>query len=118
MFAVVEHQQALSGSQQIDDGIVDRARLPQTDVDGCGQRCRRGVIVDHADQLHDVDAVRELAADRAGQLHRQRGLPDATGADQRDQPVLADHVGELLQQRLTADQRLHTDADRRPCSDR
>ena len=118
MFAVVQHQQALSGTQKIDDGIVDRARLPQTDVDSRRQRRPRGVIVDHADQLHDVDTVLELAADRAGQLHGERGLPHATRAYQRDQPVIADHVGELLQQCLTADQRLDTDADRRPCGDR
>ena len=113
VLAIVENQQAVPGAQQIDDGIVDRARLPQVDVDGRGERCGRGVLIDDADQLHDVDAVLELAADGAGQLHRQRGLPDAPGADQRDQPVVADHLGELLQQHLAADQRLHPDADRR-----
>jgi hypothetical protein len=28
MLAIVEYQQAVPGAQQIDDGIVDRARLP------------------------------------------------------------------------------------------
>ena len=113
VLAIVKHQQAVPGAQQIDDGIVDRTRLPQVDVDGRGKRCRGGVRIDDSDELHDVDSVLESATNRAGQLHRQRGLPHAPGADQRDQPVVGDHHGELRQQRLATDQRLQTDADRR-----
>ena len=82
VLAVVEHQQAVPGAQQIDDGIVDRARLPQVDVDGRGERRGRGVLVDDADQLHDVDAVLELgrrrcgpAPSRARSSRRLRGRP-------------------------------------------
>ena len=115
VLTVVENQQAVPGAQQIDDGIVDRARLPQVDVDGRGQRSRRGILIHDADQLHDMDAVLELVADGSGQLHRQRGLSDPTRTHQRDQPVIADHLAQLIEQYLAADQRLHTDADRGPC---
>ena len=108
VLAVVENQQAVPGAEQIDDGIVDRARLPQVDVDGRGERRCRGIRIDNADQLHDVDAALEFTTDRAGQLHGQRGLPDTTGTHQCDQPVVADHLGQLSQQHLAADQRLHT----------
>ena len=66
VLAVVEHQQAVPGAQQVDDGIVDRARLPQVHVDGGSERRGRGVLIDDADQLHDVDAVLELDRRRCG----------------------------------------------------
>ena len=113
VLAVVEHQQAVTGAQQIDDGIVDRARPPQVHVDGRGQRGGRGILVDDPDELHDVHAVLELAAHRPGQLHGHRRLPDAAGSDQGHQPVVGDDLDELSQQWLPTDQRLHTDTDRR-----
>ena len=71
------------------------------------KRRGRSILIDDSNELHDVDTILELAAHRAGELHRQRGLPHAPRADQRDQPVIDDHLGELLQQHLAADQRLH-----------
>ena len=113
VLAVVEHQEAVTGAQQIDDGVLDRARFPEAHVDGRGQCGGRGVLVDDPDQLHDVDTILELTADHAGQLHGHRGLPDTAGPDQGHQPVVADHLDELYQQCLPTDQRLHTDTDRR-----
>jgi hypothetical protein len=74
--------------------------------------------IDDSYQLHDVNTILELVTNRAGQLHSERGLPHAPRADQRDQPMIDDHLGDLLQQCLATDQRLHPDADRRPGGDR
>ena len=46
MLAIVEHQQGVPGAEQIDDGIVDRARLPKVHVNGRGKRGGSGVLID------------------------------------------------------------------------
>ena len=45
------------GPQHLGDRVVDRAAAPEVDVDRGRERGRRGLLVDDADELDDVDAV-------------------------------------------------------------
>ena len=100
VLAVVEHQQAVTRAEQLDDRVVDRARPAQVHVDGRREGRGGGVLVDHADQLDHVDAVRVATADARASSRPSDVLPTPPGAHQRHQPVVGERLGELRERAL------------------
>ena len=86
MLTVVEDEQEFLGPEDIDDGEVDRLVLTHAHVEfgrHGGERFLRGADTDEFDE-RDALAVPRGRAPR--QLEGQRGLADAAGPDDREEP--------------------------------
>ena len=104
MLEVVEHQQQLPVAEVVEQGCLDVARVldPERARDLGGNEVG---VVDRREP-DEVDAVGELAHERAGRLDREARLPRPAGADERDEADAgAKQAGELRERLLSPDRR-------------
>ncbi len=96
MLAIVHYQQRPPAGERLRDALRRRLAAAQIQSDsgrdggGNQARIREG---GELGQPHPVGKVRQQLA---GKGKRKSGLPDAAGAGQRDEPMLADEAHHLI----------------------
>jgi hypothetical protein len=104
VFAVVEDEEHVSGSQKARDRVGDWPFPLHGQSERGGDRLVNQFGPVQRRQLDKACAVREARQQVGSHLQRQAGLPDTAGSDQRDQTISGQQRFDLGNVALTSDQ--------------